>query len=110
MVPERAGAALTKPGRVSTARWCGPGKRDGEEYARNRRRYVLDFDTGSNLVDMGRARCVPLSTVAEGTLERFQFARSGGHGEGLRRTHGEAVGTQPGSYFDERNMVNAGTT
>jgi hypothetical protein len=26
------GAALTKPGRVSTARWCGSGERDGEEY------------------------------------------------------------------------------
>ncbi|MEV0624004.1 group II intron maturase-specific domain-containing protein [Nonomuraea sp. NPDC050404] len=33
----RAGAALTTPGRASTARWYGSGKRDGEEYARNRR-------------------------------------------------------------------------
>ena len=36
----RVGAALTKPGRVSTARWCGFGERDGEEYARNQRQYV----------------------------------------------------------------------
>jgi hypothetical protein len=33
--PGRAGAAPTKPGRVSTARWRGSGERDGEEYARN---------------------------------------------------------------------------
>ncbi len=36
VVPGRVGAALTKPGRASTARWSGSGKRDGEEYARNR--------------------------------------------------------------------------
>ena len=29
------GAALTTPGRVSTARWCGSGQRDGKAYARN---------------------------------------------------------------------------
>jgi hypothetical protein len=38
--PARAGAAPTKPGRVSTARWRGSGERDGEEYARNQRHYV----------------------------------------------------------------------
>ena len=36
-VPGWVGAALTKPGRASTARWCGFGERDGEEYARNQR-------------------------------------------------------------------------
>src|SRR5689334_13979497 len=41
------GAALTKPGRVSTARWCGSGERDGEEYARNRRVTAPLCDTGS---------------------------------------------------------------
>ena len=34
--PGGAGAVLTKPGRVSTARWRVPGERTGEEYARNR--------------------------------------------------------------------------
>jgi hypothetical protein len=38
--PGRVGAALTKPGRASTARWCGSGERGGEEYARNQRHYV----------------------------------------------------------------------
>ena len=37
VVPGRAGAALTKPGRARTASWFGFGERDGEEYARNRR-------------------------------------------------------------------------
>ena len=36
VVPGRAGAALTKPGRLSTARWGGSGERGGKEYARNR--------------------------------------------------------------------------
>jgi len=43
-VPGRVGAALTKPGHASTARWCGFGECDGEcdeeEYARNQRQYV----------------------------------------------------------------------
>jgi hypothetical protein len=30
------GAALTKPGWASTARWSGSGEQDGEEYPRNR--------------------------------------------------------------------------
>ena len=39
-VPGRVRAALTKPGHASTARWCGSGERDEEEYARNQRHYV----------------------------------------------------------------------
>ncbi len=38
--PGRVGAAPTKPGRVSTARWRGSGERGGEEYVRNHRYYV----------------------------------------------------------------------
>lgn len=38
--PGRAGAAPTKPGRASTARWRGSGEHDGEEYARNQCYYV----------------------------------------------------------------------
>jgi hypothetical protein len=41
VVPGRVGAALTKSGRASTARWCGSGERGGKEYARNRRCNVL---------------------------------------------------------------------
>ena len=38
--PGRAGAALTKPCRVSTAGWRGRGERAGEVYARNRRQHL----------------------------------------------------------------------
>jgi hypothetical protein len=55
-------------------------------------------------------RCVPLSTDAEGTPWVVFICCPGGYGESLRRTHGEAAGTQSGSYFDKRNMVNVGTT
>jgi hypothetical protein len=57
-VPGRVGAALTKPGRVSTARWCGSGERDREEYARNRCRKASQRFTDSNLADEGRERRV----------------------------------------------------
>jgi hypothetical protein len=43
LIREAAGrvrAALTKPGRVSTARWCGSGERGEKVYARNQRHYV----------------------------------------------------------------------
>jgi hypothetical protein len=39
-MPPVPGVALTRPGYVSTARWCGFGERDEEEYARNQRQYV----------------------------------------------------------------------
>ena len=61
-VPGRVGAVLTTPGRAGTARRRGPGKRDGEEYARNRREYVPQDRTGSNLVDLGRERRAPALT------------------------------------------------
>jgi hypothetical protein len=39
-MPGRVGAALTTPGRARIARWCGFGKCDEEEYARNQRYHV----------------------------------------------------------------------
>ena len=56
-VPGWVGAALTKPGRARTARWCGSGERDGKEYERNPRYYVSQVSTGLNLADLGRERC-----------------------------------------------------
>jgi hypothetical protein len=58
-VPGRVGAALTKPGRVSTVRWRGFGERDGEEYARNRWCKASLAPTSSNLTDTGWSRCAP---------------------------------------------------
>jgi hypothetical protein len=43
-MPGRVEAALTKPGHASTARWCGFGERDGEEYERTSVTGSLDLD------------------------------------------------------------------
>ena len=81
MVPGRAGAALTKPGRFSTARWAGSGERDGEEYARNRRVTPPLCDTGSNLADLGRERRAPALHDGRGTSVAVSMSRQGGCGE-----------------------------
>jgi hypothetical protein len=57
------GAALTKPGRVSTARWCGSGERDGEEYGQEPVSTSLKGLPAQNLADMGRVRCAPADQV-----------------------------------------------
>ena len=74
--PGRAGAAPTKPGRVSTARWRGSGEIDEEEYARNQRHYVSQRLTGSNLADGGRERCAPGPSSRGGELRGGLMARS----------------------------------
>ncbi len=109
VMTERAGAALTKPGRASTARWSGSGERNGEEYARNRCETAPLCGTGSNLADLGRERRVPALHDGRGTPEAVGTRCQGGCGEGLRRTRSEAAGAQSGSYSDERITVNTGT-
>lgn len=47
-------AALTKPGRVGTARRCGSGERDEKPYERNQCVKLRNRCAGSNLADMGR--------------------------------------------------------
>jgi len=56
----RVGAAPTKPGCVSTARWRGLGEHGREEYVRNWCCKVSQRYTGSNLADAGRERCIPV--------------------------------------------------
>ncbi|GAA3268833.1 hypothetical protein GCM10020218_008590 [Dactylosporangium vinaceum] len=109
-VPGRAGAVLTTPGRAGTARRCGPGKRDEEEYVRNRRLKVSQNHTGSNLVDTGWERCAPAAVGwLRGTPGRQMGGSPGGHGDVLRGSRGEAAGTKSGSSFVERITVNTGT-
>ena len=62
------GAAPTKPGCVSTARWRGSGEQDREEYARNQCRNAPQRYTGSNLVDVGRERCVSVAVAGAGNF------------------------------------------
>ena len=59
--------------------------------------------TGSKLWDVGRARRVPpIMTRRELPGARCSHRVPAGHGEGLRRTRGEAAGTRPGSSSAER--------
>ena len=110
-VPGWVGAALTKPGRARTARWCGSGERDGKEYERNPRYYVSQASTGLNLADLGRERVqtTGASLLVGPTPGRVWMRSPGGHGECPRRNHGEAAGTKWGSSPVERTAVNVGT-
>jgi hypothetical protein len=108
-VPGRAGAAATKPGRSSTARWIGSGERDAEVYERNRRlRPVM-----SHRLEPGGSGPVAVRTqpfITGGELPGgFVIACPGGHGECLRRNRGDAAGTESGASCDERSAVNTGT-
>jgi hypothetical protein len=50
---ERMGAALTKPGRISTVEWSGSGEQDGKVYARNQRLKLLKKCADSKLDGYG---------------------------------------------------------
>jgi hypothetical protein len=104
------GAAATKPGRSSTARWVGSGKRDARVYERNRRFTSRNEAPARNLADLGRTRCAPAPSCRSGELpERSVFAGPEGHGEGLRHSRGDTAGTESGAYCDKRSAVNTGT-
>jgi hypothetical protein len=106
------GAALTKPGRVSTARWCGSGERDGKEYGQEPASTSLKGLPAPNLADMGRVRCAILPVVfwLVGVTPGWSCGcLPGGHGEVLRVSHGDAAGAQLDSSFVERTAVNTGT-
>jgi hypothetical protein len=79
------GAALTTPGRAGTARRRGSGKRDGEEYARNRRLKIPQDRTGPEPGGYGpgaaRTRSSRCAGGGRGTPGRFMDGSAGGHGE-----------------------------
>jgi hypothetical protein len=107
--PGRAGAALTKPGRASTARWCGSGERGEKEYARNQRlRLSTRLPAQIWRIGAGSGAYPPLMTGGE-LLGGLKDVRLGGHGDVLRGSRGEAAGTELGSSFAERIAVNTGT-
>ena len=107
-------AAPTKPGRASTARWCGSGERDGRGVREERS--VTDASsrlTGSNLADKGSGqRRAPVSLLLGGALlGRAYGCLPGGHGGALgrvarRRGHRGNAWAPP---FVERIAVNTGT-
>jgi hypothetical protein len=63
---------------------------------------------GSNLVDQGRS-AVHAHRVAVGDSRQVWEAVPGGHGEGLRRSRGEAAGEELGTDPVDRSVVNVGT-
>lgn len=108
MMPERVGAALTTPGRgqhcqmarVRQARRRGV--REEPALLRPSMRHLLEpGGSGQDAVRTHRGRW--------GTPGSVYGSRPGGHEEGLRRTRGDAAGTQLGSSFVERITVNTGT-
>ena len=69
----------------------------------------LKRGTGSNLVDVGRVTARAELTQGGATLIPGNVGRVGGHGECLRRTHGDAVGVELGTDPVDRYIVNVGT-
>ncbi len=63
---------------------------------------------GSNLVDMGRGAVHGRPWWMAGS-EAGLACRWGGHGEGLRRNHGDAAGAKLGAKLIDRFAVNTGT-
>ena len=70
--------------------------------------YSPSIVTGSNLVDLGRKRCVPVPSWWSGNSRGGMDSCQGGCGEGLRRTRGDAAGAQSGSSFDRANSSEHG--
>ena len=92
--PGRVGAASTKSRRFGTAGRAERGERDEKVYERNRCCYASSRVASSNPVDVGwlAARTAPHFgwELRAGSVE----STSGGHGECLRRSRGDAAGAQ----------------
>jgi hypothetical protein len=65
--------------------------------------------TGSNLVDMGRDAVRDRWDGGAVNSEAGEFRRWGGHGEGLRRSRGDAAGTKLGISLVDWYIVTVGT-
>ena len=96
-VSARVGAAPTKPGCVSTARWRGSG-----EHGSRGVREELMVSTLSTLFRLGPGGSGPgvvhLQRIHIGELLWVGEARPrGGRAEDLRRRHGETAGAESGS-------------
>jgi hypothetical protein len=107
----RAGrqAASTTTGRVGTARRPGPGKRDGEVYVSGTSGGTPSRSTPARTwwIRAGQQR-TPAGQPA-GDSEAGCCGRTGGHGEGLRRSHGEVAGEELGTHPVNGCVVNVGT-
>lgn len=104
----RAGSSADKAGAVW---YCQTGRvrRAGSDGIREEPVLKLrKRGTGSNLVDMGRGAVHGhRGWVADS--EAGLACRRGGHGEGLRRSRGDAAGAKLGAKLIDRFAVNTGT-
>ena len=101
----RVGAALTT---TETGRHCQTARvRQARRRGVRRRNQwwnPLKWTAGSNLVDVGRSAVrANADATAGATPGRSRVGRSGGHGEGLRRSRGEAAGEELGTHPVERS-------
>ena len=106
----RVGAASTTTGRVGTARRPGSGKQDGKVYELQKPAVEppQGREPARNLVDLGRS-AVHVRRPGDGRLDVGGKRPARGHGEGLRRSRGEAAGEKLGADPVNRSVVNVGT-
>ena len=77
--------------------------------SRNQWLNPLKSRTGSNLVGYGPGSSAHPCGGSDDS-DVGELGRPGGHGKGLRRSHGEAAGEKLGTSSVERSTVNVGTT
>lgn len=100
--PVRVGAALTTLGRASTARWRGPGQRDEKVHARNRCLTLLNGPPARTWRIWAGRGAHPVADWRSGNFRRGCDKPSGGHGECLRRSRGDAAGVELGASLVDR--------
>jgi hypothetical protein len=112
LVLEAQGAGGSGPDNDGTGRYCQTAwvrqaRREGVARA-NQWLNPLKRGIGSNLADVGRDA---VHAVPGGVATSWLVFRGwrGGHGEGLRRTHGEAAGEKLGAAPVDRSAMNVGT-
>jgi hypothetical protein len=93
-------AALTKPGRIGTARRCGFGKRDEKPYERNQCLKPRNTCTGSNLADMGRGAV----HATELLVATPKLVKSAG-GEAMAKACGVVVARLPGYSWAAHSTI-----
>jgi hypothetical protein len=111
LIQETLGRAVSSADKAGTAWDCQAGRvrrarSDGirEEPVLKLRKRVTD----SNLVDMGRDVAHDRACWAVDSVAGMR-CRWGGHGEGLRRSRGDAAGAELGAKPIDRFSVNTGT-
>lgn len=104
------GAASTTTGRAGTAR--RPGARQARRSGVRVQKPAVEPPQVERRLEPGGSGPVSSARPAarRATSGRSRVGRPGGHGEGLRRSRGEAAGEELGTNPVERSVVNVGTT